>query len=375
MKQIQMVDLVGQYEKIKEEVNQAIHDVIASSSFINGPQVRLLEEDLQKFNQVNYAICCGNGTDALQISMMALGLKPGDEIIVPAFTYVATVEAAALLGLKPVLAEVDPDTFNLDPEQIEKLITSRTKAIIPVHLFGQCADMELILSVAQQYNLFVIEDAAQAIGANYSFSNGAVKRAGTIGSVGTTSFFPSKNLGCYGDGGAIFSNDEPLARTIRMIANHGQQKKYYHDIIGVNSRLDTIQAAILRVKLQRLNAYIDARQQAALFYDDQFKNNEFIITPKRNNKSSHVYHQYTLKVKGGNRDKMINYLQERKIPTMVYYPLPIHFQKAYQYLGYKKGDLPVSEALCDSVISLPIHTELEEEQLNYITQTVNNFFN
>lgn len=374
MKNIQMVDLKSQYHKIKDELDRVIQSVIDNSAFINGPEVKDFARDLEAYNGTRHAIPCANGTDALQIAMMALGFSPGDEIIVPAFTYVATVEVIALLGLTPVFIDVDPDTFNLEVDQVENKLTSKTRGIVPVHLFGQCADMETILSLAKKYDLKVIEDTAQAIGSDYRFSDGSVKKAGTMGTVGTTSFFPSKNLGCYGDGGALFTDDDELAEKIKMIANHGQKVKYYHDSIGVNSRLDTMQAGILRVKLKELNHYSAKRQWAAEVYDRDLKHLKDIQIPHRNSSSTHVFHQYTIQMKEGNRAELQAYLKSNSIPSMIYYPVPLHLQKAYLSYGYKDGDFPVAEDLCSRVISLPMHTELEEEQLEYITGKVAEFY-
>lgn len=368
-----MVDLVSQYEKIKNETDEAILRVVKSTAFINGPDVKAFAEELAQFSGAQYVIPCANGTDALQIAMMALGLKQGDEVVVPCFTYVATAEVIALLGLSPVLVDVDPETFCIDPDLLEKAIGPKTKAVVPVHLFGQCADMERILAIAKQYNLYVIEDTAQAIGAEYTFSDGSKKQAGTMGTIGTTSFFPSKNLGCMGDGGAVFTNDEALAKRIKMIANHGQSVQYIHDEIGVNSRLDTIQAAVLRVKLRHLDSYKQARQQAAAYYDHAFQNHANIQIPVRNTKSSHVFHQYTLKLNGIDRKRLKDFLLEKGVPSMVYYPYPLHMQKAFANPKYKAGSFPVAEKLCDIVLSLPMSTELEEEQLKYICNTVNEF--
>ncbi len=368
-----MVDLKGQYSKIKPEIDSAIQEVIDNTEFINGSAVKNFQKNLEHFLSVKHVIPCANGTDALQIAMQALGLQQGDEVITSDFTFIATVEVIALLGLKPVLADVDPDTFLLTPENIEKLITPKTKAIVPVHLFGQCCDMEKIMDIAKKYNLFVIEDAAQAIGADFTFSNGKVQKAGTIGHVGCTSFFPSKNLGCFGDGGALFTNDDEIAAMLRSVANHGMKVRYYHDHIGVNSRLDTIQAAILNVKLKYLDEYNAARQKAAAFYDNAFKDNSKIQTPVRVGNSNHIFHQYTLVAKGVDRDALKSQLQEKGIPAMVYYPVPMHLQNAYKYLGYKENDFPVSENLCKIVISLPMHTELDKEQLEYISKTINEF--
>lgn len=373
VKKIQMVDLKGQYEKIKTEVDAAIQDVINNTSFINGPAVKAFSEDLAGYLGVKHVIPCANGTDALQIAMMALGLKAGDEVITADFTYVATAEVIALLGLKPVLVDVNPDTFDIDVKAIEKAITPGTKAIVPVHLFGQCANMESIMKLAKKYDLFVIEDVAQAIGADYFFSDGTKKKAGTIGTVGCTSFFPSKNLGCYGDGGAVYTNDEDLAKRIKMISNHGQSVQYVHDSIGVNSRLDSIQAAILKIKLKHLDEYAECRNRAAAFYDKVFENNLKIKIPRRVKYSNHVFHQYTLQLNGVNRAELKEFLALKDIPAMVYYPIPLHLQKAYKDKRYKEGDFPVTEKLCSSVISLPMHTELEEETLKYITDSVLEF--
>jgi UDP-2-acetamido-2-deoxy-ribo-hexuluronate aminotransferase len=374
MNPIQMVDLKGQYEKIKGEIDEAVLSCIASTAYINGKEVQSFQKNLENYLGVRHVIPCANGTDALQVAMMALGLKEGDEVIVPSFTYVATAEVIALLKLQPVMVEVDADTFNVTAEIVEKAITPRTRAIVPVHLFGQTCDMEAIMRVAEKHNLFVIEDNAQAIGADYTFADGTVKKAGTIGHVGCTSFFPSKNLGCYGDGGAIFTNDDRLAELIRMIANHGQVKRYYHSYIGVNSRLDTIQAAILDVKLKRLDEYCDARRRAADFYDAAFKDIEQLQTPARQHNSTHVFHQYTLQVKNGNRDALMAHLQEKGIPSMTYYPLPLYRQIAFAPYVEENFVLPVTEKLCDEVLSLPVHTEMNEQLLNYIAGEVKDFF-
>lgn len=372
---IQMVDLKTQYEKIKTEVDAAIQGVIENTAFINGPEVKHFQSELEKYLKVKHVIPCANGTDALQIAMMALGLKPGDEVITADFTYVATAEVIALLGLTPVLVDVYPDTFDINIEAIEKAITPNTKAIVPVHLFGQCANMEAIMNVAKKHNLYVIEDTAQAIGADYTFSDGVTKKAGTIGTVGCTSFFPSKNLGCYGDGGAMYTNDDALAAKIRMISNHGQSVQYVHDSIGVNSRLDSIQAAILRIKLTHLDEYAAARNKAASFYDKAFANHPKIKTPARSKSSTHVFHQYTLQLKGIDRAALRDFLSEHGIPAMIYYPIPLHLQKAYSDSRYKAGDFPVTEQLCADVISLPMHTELSEETLSFITNKVLEFIN
>lgn len=373
MRKIAMVDLKVQYEKIKPEIDKAINDVIASTSFINGPAVKEFQAALENYLGVKHVIPCANGTDALQISMMALGLKPGDEVIAPSFTFIATAEVIALLGLTPVLVDVEPDTFNISPSAIEKAITPRTRAIVPVHLFGQTADMDAIMKIADEHKLFVIEDACQSIGSDYLNAAGVWKKSGTIGNIGCTSFFPSKNLGCYGDGGAIFTNDDQLAAKLRSIVNHGMTVRYYHDDIGVNSRLDSIQAAILKVKLQHLDAYAHARQQVAAAYDNAFRNQPELIVPAHNNHSTHVFHQYTLQVKGIDRNKLQEYLATKEIPAMIYYPVPIHLQKAYLDPRYKAGDFPVTEQLSQSVISLPMHTEMDHQQLNYITASVLEF--
>ncbi len=370
-----MVDLIGQYEKIQPEIDKAVIDVIRSSAYINGPEVTAFRSELENYLKVKHVIPCANGTDALQIAMMALGLKPGDEVITASFTYVATAEVIALLQLKPVLVDVLPGTFTIDPKAMEAAITPKTKAIVPVHLFGQCADIETINAIAKKHNLFVIEDIAQAIGADYTMKNGTVQKAGTLGIIGCTSFFPSKNLGCYGDGGALFTNDDALGKKIKMIANHGQSVQYYHDEVGVNSRLDSIQAAILRIKLRHLDEYASARQKVAAFYDRAFANHPNIIIPERFPNSSHVFHQYTLVLKNSNRDQLREYLASKEIPAMIYYPVPLHFQKAYTDPRYKAGDFPVTEWLCANVISLPIHTEMNEETLNYITENVLGFLN
>ncbi|MCU0428426.1 MAG: DegT/DnrJ/EryC1/StrS family aminotransferase [Cytophagaceae bacterium] len=373
MNTIQMVDLLGQYKRIKNEIDAALIHSIESSAFIQGPPVKELEAQLASYLNSASVIGCANGTDALQVAMMALALKPGDEIIVPAFTYIATVETAALLGLKLILAESDPHTFNISPASVEASITERTKAIVVVHLFGQCCAMEALMKISNQYGIPLIEDNAQAIGA-FCQVEGMRKHAGTIGAIGTTSFFPSKNLGCYGDGGALFSQDATLAKQIRMICNHGQERKYYHDIIGVNSRLDTLQASILLVKLKHLDAYIAARQKAADFYDAQLSGIGGIQIPYRDPASSHVFHQYTLKVADGKRDALKSFLEKKGIPTMVYYPEPVHFQKAYASVEYPPGSLPVAELLARQVLSLPMHTELEESQQSYICQSIREFF-
>ena len=383
MKKIQMVDLKGQYNQIKDVVNPAIQEVIETTSFINGPKVHEFQKNLEQYLGVKHVIPCANGTDALQIAMMGLGLKPGDEIITANFTFAATVEVIALLNLTPVLVDVNPDDFNISIEAIEKAITPKTKAIVPVHLFGQCANMEAILEVASKHNLFVIEDNAQAIGASYTYKDGTKVKAGTIGDVASTSFFPSKNLGCYGDGGAIFTNNDALAHTIRGIVNHGMYERYHHDVVGVNSRLDSIQAAVLDAKLPHLNSYNKARQATARKYNEAFKDISCIITPKLSNNCTsiceqcdcHVFHQYTLKVKGIDRDALVKYLNDNEIPCGVYYPIPLHKQKAYKDDRYDEDDFKVTNELVKTVISLPMHTELDDEQIEYITSKVKTFIN
>ncbi len=368
-----MVDLKSQYEKIQDEITSGIQEVIASTAFINGPAVRNFQSDLEEYLGVKHVIPCANGTDALQVSMMALGLQPGDEVITASFTFIATAEVIALLRLTPVLVEVDPHSFNITPEAIRKAITPKTKAIVPVHLFGQCADMEAIIQIAREHHLVVIEDACQAIGADYIFKDGSRKKAGTIGEIGCTSFFPSKNLGCYGDGGAIFTNNDALAAQLRVIVNHGMTVRYYHDYIGVNSRLDSIQAAVLRAKLPRLDDYAAARRRAADYYDHAFAGCPQLITPHRSSYSNHIFHQYTLITKDIDRNALQQHLASKDIPAMIYYPVPLHLQKAYQDPRYKEGDFPVTEHLSNRVISLPMHTELDEEQLAYITSSVLEF--
>jgi len=374
MREIQMVDLKTQYERIRPEVDDAIFSVINSTSFIKGPGVKLFEEELQAYLGVKHVISCANGTDALQIAMMSLGLKPGDEVITTNFTFIATVEAIALLGLKPVIVDPEPGNFNISAGEIKKAITPRTRAIVPVHLFGQCADMDGIMKIAGENDLLIIEDAAQATGTDYFFPGGIMKKAGTIGNAGTTSFFPSKNLGCYGDGGAVYTNDDELAKKLRSIANHGMKVRYHYNDIGVNSRLDTIQAEILRVKLRYLDQFNSARQAVADYYDKAFWGCTQIETPEREKYSSHIFHQYTIKVKNGLRDDLKKYLDEIRIPSMIYYPGPLHMQEAYRYLGYNESDFPVTNMLCSEVLSLPMHTEMEQEQLEIITQGILNFF-
>lgn len=371
MNPIQMVDLKSQYQHIKSEIDKGLQDVIDSCAFINGPAVKRFQENLEQYLKVKHVIPCANGTDALQVSMMALGLKPGDEVITASFTFVATAEVIALLGLTPVLVDVDPHTFNIDLNALEKAITPKTKAIVPVHLFGQSADMEAIMSLAKKHNLFVIEDTCQAIGADYIYPDGRKQKAGTIGHVGCTSFFPSKNLGCYGDGGAIFTNDDALAEKLRVVVNHGMKVRYYHDEIGVNSRLDSIQAAILDVKLKHLDTYNANRARAAAFYSSAFAKSDKLIVPTLAKNSTHVFHQYTLQLHESiNRDELIKHLSDKGIPAMIYYPVPLHQQKAYQDPRYKNGDFPVSETLAKTVLSLPMHSELDSEQLGYITTEV-----
>ena len=376
MKKIQMVDLITQYEEIKPEVQSAISDIMDKAQFINGPAVHEFKENLEDYLGAKHVIPCANGTDALQISMMALGLEPGDEVITPSYTYIATTEVIGLLRLKPVFVDCDKDTFNISPEAIESAITSKTKAIVPVHLYGQSCDMESIMKIAKKHNLFVIEDNAQAIGSDYTFSDGTKKKTGTIGDIGCTSFFPSKNLGCYGDGGAICTNDDQLADKLRMVANHGQSKRYYHDMVGCNSRLDTIQAAVLNAKLKRLDDYIDARREAAAFYDNAFASIEQISTPFRDEKTKHVFHQYTLKLDDSvDRDGLIDFLKEKDIPAMIYYPVPAHAQKMFATLDTRCEDLTITDWLTSRVFSLPMHTELEKDQLEYITKSVISYIN
>jgi UDP-2-acetamido-2-deoxy-ribo-hexuluronate aminotransferase len=370
-----MVDLKGQYLHIKNDVDAAIQKVIDTTAFIQGEEVGLFANELGKYFGAKHVIPCANGTDALQIALMALDLPNDAEVIVPTFNYVATAEVIALLGYKPVFVEVDEKTYTISPSDVEKKITAKTKVIIPVHLYGQCADIDSIMEIANKHNLYVIEDNAQAIGAEYSSEKTPKAKAGTIGHIGTTSFFPSKNLGCYGDGGAIYTNNDELASTLKMIANHGQKKKYHYDRRGVNSRLDTLQAAILRVKLQKLDHYIESRNKAAAYYDNAFANSEFVTIPFRNTNSTHVFHQYTLRLKKGNRDALKEFLQNKGVPSMIYYPVPIHLNKAYAYLGHTQGSFPLSEKMASEVISLPMHTELEQEQQDYIISAVNEYFN
>jgi len=388
MKKLQMVDLQGQYSSIKDQINSSLQEVMETSAYVNGPEVQKFQKELEEYLGVKHVIPCANGTDALQIAMMGLGLQPGDEVITADFTFAATVEVIALLQLTPVLVDVDPNTFNINTDAIRKAITPKTKAIVPVHLFGQCANMDEILSIAEEHNLYIIEDNAQAIGANYTFKNGSKKKAGTIGHVGATSFFPSKNLGGFGDGGAIFTNDDALAHTLRGVVNHGMYERYYHDVVGVNSRLDSMQAAVLRVKLPNLNDYNKARQEAARKYTKAFQNCEHIQTPRVETNQicdkdlgicstcdCHVFHQYTLKITNGKRDALGKHLAELQIPHGVYYPIPLHSQKAYKDSRYDEADFPVTNQLVKEVISLPMHTELDDEQIAFIAKTIIDFVN
>ena len=367
MKKIQMVDLKSQYEKIKPEIDAQWEEILDSCAFINGPAVHRFQANLEQYLHVKHVIPCGNGTEAIQVALMALGLQPGDEVITTTFTFIATAEVIALLGLTPVLVDVNPDTFNINVDAVERAITPKTKAVVPVHLFGQCADMEQLLQVAEKYHLHVVEDACQALGADYQFSDGHSQKAGTMGIMGCTSFFPSKNLGCYGDGGAIFTNDDQLATKLRGIVNHGMFVRYYHDLVGVNSRLDSLQAAVLDVKLKRLNDYNVARQSAAAYYNSQFASCSKLIVPQKGKNTTHIFHQYTLRLQQVDRQKVMEYMTEKQIPCAIYYPVPLHMQKAYTSPRYGAGDFPVSEQLCKEVISLPMHTELDKEQLEYIT--------
>lgn len=371
---IQMVDLKSQYNTIKAEIDAVMAACINSAAFINGPEVREFSKSLAAYLGVRHVIPCANGTDALQVALMALDLSPGDEVITPAFSYVAPAEVIALLGLKPVLVDVHAGTFNLKAESVEQALSPRTKAIVPVHLFGQCADMEAITALARKYNLYVVEDAAQALGAAYTFPDGKVKQAGTMGEIGCTSFFPTKNLGCFGDGGALFTDNDLLAAKIRKIANHGQAKKFHHEIVGINSRLDTLQAAILNVKLKYLTQYTAKRNAVAAYYDQELGHIAGLQIPERQVQSTHVFNQYTLVVENGRREQLRAFLQARGIPTMIYYPLPLPAQPAFSRYRYVPGNLPVTEQLCTAVLSLPIHTEMDEEQLRFITAAVNDFF-
>jgi UDP-2-acetamido-2-deoxy-ribo-hexuluronate aminotransferase len=373
MRPVQMVDLKQQYQNIKEDIDKGIHQILDSAAFINGKPVQDFADNLAAYLGIKHVIPCANGTDALQIAMMALGLQPGDEVITPSFTYVATTEVIALLRLQPVFVEVAKDSFCVSPEAIRKAITPKTKAIVPVHLYGQAADMESIMKIAAEHNLFVIEDNAQAIGSNFTFSDGRVKKTGTIGTIGTTSFFPSKNLGCYGDGGAIFTDDDLLANKLKMIANHGQSKKYYHDLVGCNSRLDTIQAAVLNVKLKKLDEYIDARRKVAYFYDHAFGNHPKLSIPVRSAYTKHDFHQYTLLLEGADRDGLQEFLASSNIPSMIYYPVPAHRQQMFAAFGGSSYHLPDTDWLTKRVISLPVHTEMDNEQLTFITSKVLEF--
>jgi len=376
MKKIQMVDLKGQYESIKETVNASIQEVLDNTAYINGPQVHKFQKDLEQYLGAKHVIPCANGTDALQIAMMGLGLKPGDEVITADFTFAATVEVIALLQLTPVLVDVDADTYNISVEAIKKAITPKTKAIVPVHLFGQAANMEAIVALAKEHNLYVIEDNAQAIGADYTYADGSKKKAGVIGHVASTSFFPSKNLGCYGDGGAIFTNDDDLAHSLRGIVNHGMYVRYHHDVVGVNSRLDSIQAAVLNAKLPLLDGYNAARQEAANKYSTALANHKNIITPViKGTPDSHVFHQYTLRIIDADRDALMQHLLDKGIPCAIYYPIPLHSQKAYADARYNEADFPVTNQLVKEVLSLPMHTELDDEQIKFITDSVLEFLN
>ncbi len=370
-----MVDLNGQYERIKREVDEAIQKVLDSTAFIKGPDVKAFELALASYLDAGTVISCANGTDALQIAMMALELKPGDEVITTPFTFVATVEVLKLLGLKPVFVDIEPGTFNIDIDKLKIKISSRTKAIVPVHLFGQCANMERLSAFASEYGLYIIEDAAQSLGCNYRFSDASVRKSGTIGTIGCTSFFPSKNLGAFGDGGALFTNNPILAAKLQALVNHGMIQRYHYDYVGVNSRLDTLQAAILNVKLKHLDEYNRARQSAAEFYDNALGELKDITIPSRSKFSDHIFHQYTLRVLGGKRDELKNHLEKSSVPAMIYYPVPLHLQKAYADLGYKIGDFPIAEQACHEVLSLPMHTELSEEQLYFITERIIEFVN
>lgn len=375
MKEIRMVDLNGQHQKIHTLINNSIEGVIKSTAFINGPEVKNFQKSLENYLNAKHVIPCGNGTDALQISLMSLCLRPGDEIITSDFTFIATSEVIAFLGLKPVFVDVEPGSFNISPDSIKKSLSPKTKVIVPVHLFGQCANMDEILNIAKENNLFVIEDTAQALGAEYSFSDGTKARAGTMGDIGTVSFFPSKNLGAYGDGGAIITNNDDLATKIRSIGNHGMEKRYYHNRIGVNSRLDSIQAAILNVKLKYLDEYNQSRQKAAAFYDKAFRNLDGITIPRRTNSSTHIFHQYTLTTEPELRDPLNAWLAQKGIPSMIYYPVPLHQQKVFSNYGYNNKKFQVTGSLSRRVISLPMHTELDKEQLDYIVSHIITFLN
>jgi len=375
MKNIQMVDLITQYEKIKPAIDEAILSVIQNAQFINGPEVQKFQKELEEYLEVKHVIPCANGTDALQIALMSLDLVPGDEVITPSFTYIATTEVIALLGLKPIFVDVDPATFCIDATKIEAAITNKTKAIVPVHLYGQAANMNAILAIAKKHNLAVVEDNAQALGSIYHLENGKVEKTGTLGNIGCTSFFPSKNLGCYGDGGALYTNDDALAEKIRMIANHGQKVKYYHEVVGCNSRLDSIQAAVLRIKLRQLDNYIDARRNVATYYDTVFGAISGVKIPFRSEDSKHVFHQYTLQLEGIDRDALSAHLASKEIPSMIYYPVPAHRQKMFSAFESASTELPVTDYLTSCVLSLPIHTEMQEEQLAYISSTIVEYIN
>ena len=375
MRKIEMVDIRSQYLRLQPDIDAGIADVLKTAAFIKGPAVKAFREELANFLGVPHVIPCGNGTDALQVAFMALGLKPGDEVITTNFTFISTVEVLVLLGLKPVMVDVDPLTYNIDPEKIPAAITPKTRAILPVHLFGQTAGMERIQEIATSHHLFIIEDNAQSLGANFTFSNGIRKKAGTIGNIGTTSFYPSKPLACYGDGGALFTSDPQLAETIEKIANHGTATKYYHDLIGVNSRLDTLQAAILRINLKNLDDFTGRRRKVASIYDERFRQNSLIGLPVTAQNSSHVYHQYTIRLDPAMRDSVREKLKEKGIPTMIYYPVPLSLQKAFNFAGYREGDFPVSEKLCKSVLSLPMHTEMDADQIDYICTNLLNILN
>ena len=374
MKKIQMVDLQGQYEPLKAQIQASFAEVLDSAAFINGPEVQAFQKELETYLQVKHVIPCANGTDALQIAMMGLGLKRGDEVITADFTFAATVEVIALLGLTPVLVDVDKDTFNINIEAIRKAITPKTKAIVPVHLYGRPANMEAIMQIAKEYNLYVIEDNAQAIGADFTWSDGRKQKVGTIGHVGATSFFPSKNLGCYGDGGAIFTNDDELAHILRGIVNHGMYIRYHHDVVGVNSRLDSLQACVLRAKLPHLDSYNQKRREAARLYTEGLQGNPNIITPEiPQGDTSHVFHQYTIRILGGKRDALAEHLTKHGIPFGIYYPIPLHKQKAYEDSRYREADFPATNELVQEVISLPMHTELDKEQINFIAKLITDF--
>lgn len=372
---IQMVDLKRQYNKIKPQVDAAMLEVLESAAFINGGPVQQFSQELGDYLGTRHVIPCANGTDALQIAMMALGLQAGDEVITPSFTFIATAEVIALLQLKPVFVDIDPKTYCIDPQAIEKAITPKTKAIVPVHLYGHCSDMDSIMDIANKHGLYVIEDNAQAIGSNYTLKNGVTKKAGTFGHIGCTSFFPSKNLGCYGDGGALFTDNAELAAKIRMVANHGQSQRYYHDVVGVNSRLDTLQAVVLRIKLQLLDQYIAARREVAAAYDAAFAGNPHVITPYQAPNQLHVFHQYTLQLEGKDRNELQAFLADKKVPAMIYYPVPGHRQKMFEGMTETNQHLPITDTLTTKVISLPIHTEMDPDQLNHIIESVQSFLN